>query len=61
MTLYLFNKHNIQHRFCTVCGVEPFARGVGPGGKAMVAVNLRCAPDLDLSGVKIVPVDRKSF
>jgi hypothetical protein len=61
MTLYLFNKHSIQHRFCTVCGVEPFARGVGPDGKPMVAVNLRCAPDVDLSAIKVVQVDGKSF
>ena len=61
MTLYRFNKHVIQHRFCPVCGVEPFARGKSRDGKEMVAVNLRCVPDFDRSTIKVVAVDGKSF
>jgi hypothetical protein len=61
MTTYQFNKHNIEHKFCAVCGAQPFARGKTPDRRDMVAVNLRCAPDFDRSGVTIVPVDGKSF
>ena len=61
MTLYHFNKNAIHHAFCGTCGVEPFARGKGPGGAEMVAINLRCAPDFDRSGLTIVQVDGKSF
>jgi hypothetical protein len=31
-TSYVFNKHNIEHRFCKTCGVQPFGYGKGPGG-----------------------------
>ena len=61
MTIYEFNRHAIQHRFCPVCGAQPFARGKTPDGKEMVAVNLRCAPDFDRANLPIVPVDGKSF
>lgn len=60
METYLFNKHQIIHRFCATCGVEPFARGTDPKGNEMVAVNLRAAPDFDRSGIKIIPFDGKN-
>lgn len=44
---YLFNKHNIEHRFCSTCGVEPFGRGKDPGGNEMVAVNIRTLTDIE--------------
>ena len=34
-------KHVIDHLFCRVCGIEPFARGTTTDGHAMVAVNAR--------------------
>lgn len=61
MTTYQFNKHNIEHKFCAVCGAQPFARGKTPDGREMVAINLRCAPDFDRSAIAIVAVDGKSF
>jgi hypothetical protein len=39
---YLFNRKVINHRFCTTCGIEPFARGTLTRGVEMVAVNVRC-------------------
>ena len=60
ITTYTFNKHVIQHQFCKTCGCAPFGQGVGPDGKEMVAVNLRCAEGLDLSNVKITPYDGAS-
>lgn len=61
MTSYRFNKHRIEHKFCATCGVQPFGRGIGPGGQEMMAINLRCAPHFDRSAITIVPVDGKSF
>lgn len=61
ISTYTFHKHVIRHQFCKVCGCAPFAEGIGPGGKAMVALNLRCVEGLDLSTVKIIPFDGASL
>jgi hypothetical protein len=60
LTVYEFNKHVIRHQFCRTCGAAPFAEGTGPGGQPMTEINLRCADDLDLSRLKIVPFDGAS-
>jgi hypothetical protein len=61
LTDYLFNKHVIHHLFCSTCGIESFARGTGPDGSAMVAVNVRCLDEVDIGALKPMPVDGKSF
>jgi hypothetical protein len=61
LTDYQFNKHVIHHLFCKHCGVTSFARGVGPGGKEMVAVNLRCLDGIDLDKVEVKKFDGKSL
>lgn len=59
---YRFNKHHIDHHFCTTCGIAPFSEGTNPkSGEATVAINVRCLPALDLAGVTLVPVDGASF
>lgn len=58
---YLFYKHNIEHRFCTTCGTQPFAIGKMPDGSAMAAVNLRCVPGIDVDALEIQAVDGASF
>ncbi len=60
LTDYQFNKKIVHHLFCSACGVASFARGVGPGGVEMVAINVRCLDDVDLEAIKIVPFDGKS-
>ena len=50
---YRFNKHVIQHLFCTQCGVQSFARGRGHEGSEMIAVNVRCLEGLDLGSLTI--------
>src|SRR3546814_2740103 len=44
---YRFNKEHLAHQFCPTCGVAPFSEGADPRtGAKMVAVNVRCLPDL---------------
>ncbi len=59
LTDYQFNKKIIHHVFCKTCGVRSFSRGVGPGGQEMVALNVRCLDDLDVSAVPVKQVDGK--
>ncbi|MFQ5562669.1 MAG: GFA family protein [Parvularculaceae bacterium] len=61
LTEYRFNKKAISHLFCSVCGVQAFGRGKGPGGAEMAAVNVRCLDDIDLSTLEPQPVDGKSL
>ena len=57
---YQFNKHVIHHLFCEKCGVRSFAKGVGPGGKEMRAINVRCLEGVDLDALKVTHYDGKS-
>ena len=56
---YQFNKHVIHHRFCKTCGIQSFSDGVGPDGKAMVAINVRCLDDVDVGALTVTPYDGK--
>ena len=57
---YKFNKHVINHRFCKICGMHPFAEGVDPKGNEMAAINIRCLEDLDLESVPVQHFDGRS-
>ncbi|KTE11442.1 GFA family protein [Sphingopyxis sp. H115] len=61
LTWYKFNKHDIDHQFCNVCGRQSFSVGTGPSGEKIAAVNLCCVPDADLDGLTIQKVDGASF
>jgi hypothetical protein len=61
LTDYQFNKKIIHHLFCRTCGVGSFARGIGPGGKKMVAINVRCLDEVDLGALKPTAFDGKSM
>ncbi|HEY8617844.1 GFA family protein [Phenylobacterium sp.] len=56
IAVYTWNTGVIRHQFCRTCGCAPFAEGLGPNGP-MVAINLRCAEDLDLSSVTVTAFD----
>ncbi len=47
LTEYRFNNHVIRHLFCSVCGVESFARGTMPDGTPTAAINVRCLDGID--------------
>lgn len=57
VSTYKFNKKVIAHEFCAACGVQTHGEGKGPDGKASIAVNLRCVPDIDLDALKITHYD----
>lgn len=54
---YTFNKHVIEHRFCTTCGMHPFAIGTNPKGEKMAAINVRCVENIDLENVPVTHYD----
>jgi hypothetical protein len=57
---YLFNKHVIQHHFCTVCGIHPYAEANDPKGNRMAAINIRCLEDIDLASIPTKQFDGRS-
>jgi hypothetical protein len=58
---YQFGKKRIHHLFCSRCGIRSFARGTGPDGREMVAVNVRCLEGADMGAVKVEPFDGRSL
>jgi len=58
---YQFHKKAIHHRFCTDCGVEPFATGTAPDGAPVVAVNVRCLDEIDVAALPVRPFDGRSL
>jgi len=50
---YTFNKHVIEHKFCQVCGVSPYAEGADPEGHRFAAVNIRCIENIDLESIPV--------
>jgi hypothetical protein len=60
-TDYRFNTRQIQHLFCSTCGVHAIGRFKGEQGEERVLVNFRCVPDLDVSGVPVTEFDGKRY
>lgn len=58
---YQFNKHRIDHRFCTTCGIHPYAQGQDGKGNKMAAVNVRCLEGIDLDQVPVKHFDGASM
>ncbi|MFP3921183.1 MAG: GFA family protein [Dichotomicrobium sp.] len=61
MADYQFNNKRIHHLFCATCGIESFARGKGPDGSEMVAINARCLDGVDPDSLTVNKIDGKSF
>jgi hypothetical protein len=56
---YLFNKHQIHHLFCRVCGIKSFARGAGPQGP-MIAINARCLDGVEPEQLNVTRYDGRN-
>lgn len=56
-TEFQFNKHVIHHLFCSTCGIQSFARGKGPDGSEMIAINVRCLDGVDPESLKVKKFD----
>jgi hypothetical protein len=62
LTMYEFNKHMIEHQFCSTCGIQSFAIGTHPKtGEKMAAINVRCLDHIDLDSLKVRKVDGRSL
>jgi len=62
LTKFEFNKHIIQHRFCSTCGVQSFAIGTHPKtGAKMAAINVRCLDGVDVDSLAVRKVDGRSL
>jgi hypothetical protein len=60
LTDYQFNKKVVHHLFCRTCGIGSFARGKGPDGQEMVAINVRCLDGVDMNTIKPTMFDGRS-
>lgn len=60
-TEYQFNKHVIHHMFCSTCGIQSFARGIGRDGTEMIAINARCLDGVEPDMLSPQKVDGRSF
>lgn len=62
VSTYTFHKHHIQHHFCANCGIAPYGEADHPKtGKRMIALNVRCLPDVDLAALKVTAYDGASL
>ena len=53
---YQFGKKVIHHRFCSHCGVRPFAHGSDPKGNKFYAVRVNCLDGVDPKELLDAPV-----
>lgn len=58
---YTFNKHAIQHQFCSVCGCQAFGLGSMPDGTKTAAINIRCLDDIEPADIKLTPVNGRDL
>ncbi len=61
LTDYQFNKNVVHHLFCKTCGIRSFGRGTAPDGRRMVALNVRCLDDVDVTAMTPAMFDGKSL
>lgn len=58
---YSFRKHQIKHRFCPTCGIQPYSDATAPSGEAMAAINIRCIEGIDLQAIPVTHFDGRSI
>ena len=60
LTSYKFNRHIIDHRFCSTCGIHSFAEGVDPKGNKTAAININCLEGVDIAKVPVKHFDGRT-
>jgi hypothetical protein len=58
---YQFRNHQIKHRFCATCGIQPYSDATSPSGQAMAAINIRCIEGIDLQAIPVTHFDGRSI
>ncbi len=58
---YTFNKHAIKHHFCRNCGIHLFAEAVGPDGRPMAAINVRCVEGIEPEALPVRRFDGRAI
>ncbi len=58
---YTFNKHHIEHHFCRICGIHPYAEAGDSKGNPMTAINIRCLRDVELASIPVKNFHGKSL
>lgn len=58
---YQFNKHRIDHLFCTNCGIHSYATGKDGKGNTMAAINTRCLEGVDPEKLTVKHIDGASM
>ena len=62
LTKFEFNRHTIQHQFCSTCGIQSFALGTNPKtGAKLAAINVRCVDGVEIDTLKVKKVDGRSL
>lgn len=52
-TEYRFHTKTIEHKFCPICGVSCYSKGVNPDGTISYGINLNCVDQIDTWKLKI--------
>lgn len=61
MSVYTFNKHRIQHRFCPTCGIHTYGEATDPSGKPVAAINTRCLEGVELDKLPVKHFDGRAL
>ena len=62
LTKFEFNKHMIEHQFCSTCDIQSFAMGTHPKtGAKMAAVNVRSIDDIDVDALTVKKIDGRGL
>jgi hypothetical protein len=56
LSVYEFGAKQIQHLFCSTCGVKSFARGGGQDGSKFVAIMVSCLDNVSAAELAQLPI-----
>ena len=57
---YRFSQKRLNHRHCSLCGVETFAQAQMPDGTASYGINVRTLDDVEIEKLTLKPYDGRS-